>query len=127
MGQSSPSPSRDLRLKSYGPKRSEIRPQRLVRPPTMRARHQLNAVPGARVYGSPGISQPPMQASNSPNGRSFVDFPRRGDSYGQVSMAESVVLSQGPPASSRITSAPACVSTYAAIPPPAPEPTTQTS
>ena len=67
-------------MKSYGPKRSEIRPQWLVRPPTIRARHQLNAVPGARVYGSPGTSQPPMQASNSPNGRSFVDFPRRGDS-----------------------------------------------
>src|SRR2546430_5667906 len=59
----------------------------------MRPRHQLNSVPGARVYGSPGISQPPMQASNSPNGRSFVDFPRRGDSYGQVSMAESFALS----------------------------------
>jgi hypothetical protein len=43
----------------------------------MRARHQLNFVPSAREYGSPAISQPPMQASNSPNGRSVVDAPRR--------------------------------------------------
>src|SRR5207249_6389242 len=39
----------------------------------------------------------------------------------------SVVLSHGPPASSTVTSAPARVSAYAAIPPPAPEPTTSTS
>src|ERR1051325_5514492 len=68
-----------------------------------------------------------MQASNSPNGRSVVDFPRRGDSYGQVSIAESRPLSQDWPASSTITSAPAWVSMYAAMPPPAPEPTMQTS
>src|SRR5439155_25108429 len=93
----------------------------------MRARHQLNSVPGARVYGSPGISQPPMQASNSPNGRSFVDFPRRGDSYGQVSMAETYALSHGPPASGTTTPAPALVSAQAAIPPPAADPTRHTS
>src|SRR5438094_5511185 len=110
MGQSSPRPSLLLRLKSYGPKRSEMRPQWLVRPPTMRARHQLNSVPGARMYGSPGISHPPMQASNSPNGRSVVDLPRRGDSYGHVSIAESLALSHGAPASSTTTSAPAWVS-----------------
>src|SRR2546425_10076500 len=73
------------------------------------------------------MSQPPMHASNSPKGRSGVEAPRRGDSYGHVSIAESVRLSQGPPASSTITSAPAWVSAYAAIPPPAPEPTMQTS
>src|SRR5437899_6296748 len=73
------------------------------------------------------MSQPPMQASNSPNGRSGVEAPRRGDSYGQVSIAESVRLSQGPPASSTITSAPAWVRAYAAMPPPAPEPTMHTS
>src|SRR4029077_4654270 len=127
MGQASPRPSRLLRLKSYGPNRREMRPQWLVRPPTMRARHQLNSVPGARVYGSPPLAQPPMQASNSPNGRSGVDAPRRGDSYGHSSMAESFVLSQGCPASSTTTSAPALVSAYAAIPPPAPEPTMHTS
>src|SRR6266487_1643074 len=93
----------------------------------MRARHQLNSVPGARVYGSPSISQPPMQASNSPNGWSLVDRPRRGDSYGQVSMAESLRLSHGTPASSTITSAPARVRAWAAMPPPAPEPTMHTS
>jgi hypothetical protein len=37
------------------------------------------------------------------------------------------VLSHGPPASRRRTFAPARVRTYAAIPPPAPEPTMQTS
>src|SRR5207247_8847208 len=93
MGQSSPSPSRDLRLKSYGPKRSEIRPQWLVRPPTMRARHQMNAVPGARVYGWPGISQPSTQAQYSPHGRLYVDFLHRGDSIDHVLIARATVLS----------------------------------
>src|SRR6266852_6648710 len=73
------------------------------------------------------MSHPPMQPSNSPNGLSRVDAPRRGESYGQVSMAESVVLSHGPPASSTVTLTPARVRAYAAIPPPAPEPTTSTS
>src|SRR5258706_12512807 len=68
-----------------------------------------------------------MQPSNSPKGFSLVDAPRRGELYGQVSMAESVVLSHGPPASSTVTLTPARVSTYAAIPPPAPEPTMTTS
>src|SRR2546426_2667130 len=68
-----------------------------------------------------------MQPSNSPNGLSLVEAPRRGDSYGHVSIADSVVLSHGPPASSTVTLTPARVSTYAAIPPPAPEPTTSTS
>src|SRR5207245_6751251 len=45
----------------------------------------------------------------------------------QVIIAEAVRLSQGPPASRTITSAPACVRVYAAMPPPAPEPTMQTS
>src|SRR2546425_8153475 len=89
MGQSSPRPSRLLCRKSLGPKRSEIRPQWFVRPPTMRARHQSNRVPGARVYGSPSMFHPPTQASNSPNGRSGVDAPRRSLSYGHVSMARS--------------------------------------
>src|SRR5439155_23789892 len=115
-----------MRFKSSGRDRSGVRPQWFVRPPTMRARHQLNSVPAARVYGSPGISQPPMQASNSPNGRVGVAAPRRGESYGHSSIAESLALSQGCPASSTTTSAPALVSMYAAMPPPAPEPTTQT-
>src|SRR5439155_25796416 len=68
-----------------------------------------------------------MQPSNSPKGRSLVEAPRRGDSYGQVNMAESVVLSHGTPASSTVTLTPARVSAYAAIPPPAPEPTMTTS
>ncbi len=127
MGQSSPRPSRLFRRKSLGPNRREIRPQWLVRPPTMRARHQPNFDPGATVYGSPSMSHPPMQASNSPKGRSLVHAPRFGVLNGQVSMAESVVLSHGPPASSITTSAPALVSMYAAMPPPAPEPTMQTS
>ena len=77
----------------------------------MRARHQRNLSPLATVYGSPGISQPPMQPSNSPNGRALVEAPRRGDSYGQVSIAESFVLSHGPPASSTVTFTPARVRT----------------
>src|SRR5947207_8665797 len=68
-----------------------------------------------------------MRPSNSPKGRSLVEAPRRGDSYGQVNIAESVVLSHGRPASSTVTFTPARVRTYAAIPPPAPEPTITTS
>src|SRR5207253_10914999 len=93
----------------------------------MRARHQLNSVPAALVYGSQAISQPPMHASNSPNGRSLVDLPRRADSYGHVSMAVSLALSHGTPAPSSFTSAPAWVGAYAAMPPPAPEPPSHTS
>src|SRR6476620_1381842 len=111
IGQSSPSPSRLFALKSSGPKRSEIRPQWLVRPPTILARHHMKSVPSAFVNGSPASSQPPTQASNSPNGRSLVDAPRRGDSYGILNIAESRVLSHGPPASRRRTFAPAWVST----------------
>src|SRR5690606_39376881 len=60
MGQSSPRPSMLPRRKSSGPKRSEMRPQWFVRPPSMRARHQSNVSPGAIVYGSPSTCQPPM-------------------------------------------------------------------
>src|SRR6185437_7961136 len=104
-----------------------MRPQWCVRPPTMRARHQSNLVPGAVVYGSPSMSHPPMHPSNSPNGRSLDPRPRRGDSKGHSIIFESVALSHGPPASSITTSAPACVSAYADMPPPAPEPTMHTS
>src|SRR5438874_394166 len=82
----------------------------LVRQPTILARHHLNSVPSAWVNGSPWSSQPPTHASNSPNGRSVVDAPRRGDSYGILSITESLVLSHGPPASRRSTFAPARVS-----------------
>src|ERR671933_128791 len=127
IGQSSPRPSMLLRRKSSGPNRSEMRPQWFVRPPTMRARNQSNVVPGALTYGSPSRSQPPMQPSNSPNGFSRVDAPRRGESYGHANIFESFSVSHGPPASSITTSAPASVSTLAAMPPPAPEPMMQTS
>src|ERR1043166_7152465 len=89
IGQSSPRPSRLLRRKSSGPKRSEMRPQWLVRPPSMRARNQSKAAPGATGYGSASISQPPMQPSNSPNGLVGVAAPRRGESYGQADILES--------------------------------------
>src|SRR3989442_10239958 len=115
------------RLKSYGPKRSEMRPQWFVRPPSMRARHQSNVVPGACVYGSPSISQPPMQPSNSPNGLVGVAAPRRGESYGHAIIFESFSESHIGPASSSRTSAPASASTFAAMPPPAPDPTMHTS
>src|SRR6266513_3855755 len=87
----------------------------------------MKSVPSALVNGSPASSHPPMHASNSPNGLSVVDAPRRGDSYGILNIAESLVLSHGAPASRRSTLAPARVRTYAAIPPPAPDPTMQTS
>src|SRR5437660_320605 len=87
----------------------------------------MKSVPSALVNGSPWSSHPPTQASNSPKGRSVVDAPRRGDWYGIFSIAESLVLSQGPPASRSKTFAPARVSMWAAIPPPAPDPTIQTS
>ena len=62
--------------------------------------------------GSPGIVHPPMQASHSPNGRSGVEAPRRGESYGILSIAEYLgsALSHQLPASSITTFAPALVS-----------------
>src|SRR3954469_5623723 len=68
-----------------------------------------------------------MHPSNSPNGLVGVAAPRRGDSYGHVDIFESFAASHMPPASSITTSAPASQSTFAAMPPPAPEPTIQTS
>src|ERR671928_58438 len=96
-----------LRRKSSGPKRREIRPQWLVRPPSIRARHQSNFVSGAVVYGSPSICHPPMQASNSPKGCVGVDAPRRGDSYAHRSMKPFRAALHAGPASSITTSAPA--------------------
>src|SRR5262245_54826779 len=107
--------------------RSEMRPQWLVRPPSMRPRNQSNVLPAACVYGSPSMSQPPRQPSNSPNGLVGVDAPRRGESYGHADIFESFSTSQFGPASSITTSAPASHKTFAAIPPPAPEPTMQMS
>src|SRR6186713_1100614 len=68
-----------------------------------------------------------MQPSNSPNGFSRVDAPRRGESYGHLSIAPSLTGSHIGPASSSATRAPAFVSAWAAMPPPAPDPTIQTS
>src|SRR3954467_14484817 len=96
-------------------------PKCCVRPPSARPRNQSNCDPSACVYGSPSISHPPTQPSNSPNGLVGVAAPRLGDSYGHVDIFESVAESQGPPASSITTSAPASHSTLAAMPPPAPE------
>src|SRR5688572_25139999 len=122
IGQSSPSPSRPFRWKSEGPKRREMRPQWFVRPPSMRARHQLNCVPGAVVYGSPSICHPPMHPSNSPNGRSRVEAPRRGESYGHLSIAPSLSGSHIAPASRSPPRHPPFVSPYPAMPPPPPDP-----
>src|SRR5581483_6621964 len=108
-------------------KRSEMRPQWLVRPPSIGARHQQNFVHSPRAYGSPTMSQPPIQASNSPKGRSFVLAPRRGVCHGHLSIRESFALSDHPPPSSMTTLAPAAVRAWAAMPPPAPEPTMHTS
>src|SRR5688572_24538583 len=82
MGQSKPSPSRDFGLKSYGPFRSEMRPQWLVFPPIIRARHHLNSSCAdlcVLVYGSPGTCHPPPTvASWKPKGLSGVFAPIRG-------------------------------------------------
>ena len=96
-------------------------------PPSIRARHQSKRVPAAIVNGSPSICHPPMHPSNSPNGFSRVEAPRRGESYGHLSIAPFLTGSHIGPASMRATFAPACVSTYAAMPPPAPEPMIATS
>src|SRR5436190_18841983 len=93
----------------------------------MRARNQSNVVPGALVYGSPSISQPPRQPSNSPKGFSGVAAPRRGESYAHADIFDSFSTSHIGPASIITTSAPASHSTLAAMPPPAPEPMMQTS
>src|SRR5438270_12755659 len=94
----------------------------------MRARHQAKFCdPWAVMNGSPSISHPPSHASNSPNGRVFVDAPRRGDAYAGMSILLSRDAKNDGPASSITTFAPARVSAYAAMPPPAPEPTMQTS
>src|SRR5438270_8389870 len=94
----------------------------------MRARHQAKFCdPWAVMNGSPSIFHPPSQASNSPKGRVFVDAPRRGDAYAGMSIFESREANQDGPASSITTFAPAFVSAYAAMPPPAPDPTIQTS
>src|SRR6267142_2916745 len=73
------------------------------------------------------MSHPPMQPSNSPNGFAAVAAPRRGESYGQADIFESLAASHIGPASSMTTSAPASHRTLAAIPPPAPDPTMHTS
>src|SRR5512132_3247755 len=93
----------------------------------MRPRHHMNLFPDATVYGSPSMSQPPSQASNSPKGLLRVDAPRRGDANAGVSICEFFEAYHSPPASSITTLAPAFVSAYAAMPPPAPDPTMQTS
>ena len=81
----------------------------------------------ARVYGSPSTSHPPSHASNSPNGRNRVAPPRRGEAKFGRSILEFFVLHHSGPASSITTRAPARVSAYAVMPPPAPEPMMQTS
>src|SRR5688572_1746385 len=103
----------------------------------MRARHQRNVLPGpglpfapgagAVTKGSPGTFHPPTHASNSPNGLSGVEPPRRGESAFARIMIASLELSHHAPASSMTTFAPACVSAWAAMPPPAPDPTIATS
>ena len=95
----------------------------------MRARHHLKSVPSVVVKGSPSSSQPPMQALKSPNGRSRVLAPRRGDSQGWrnwVRWLSSAGSYQGP-ASTSATRRPAWASRQVAMPPPAPEPTTMAS
>src|SRR6185503_12943202 len=81
----------------------------------------------AIVNGSPSMFQPPSQASCSPKGRVLVAAPRRGVANDGTSMVVFFEAYHGPPASSITTFAPAFVSAYAAMPPPAPEPMIATS
>src|SRR6202158_5005683 len=130
MGQSSPSPSRVADLKSMGANRSAMRPQWLVRPPTMRERNHWKLAPGAEVYGSPSISQAPLGARNSPKfSRAWppTPAPRCGNSYGHISILKSFSGFTFGPASSSTQFRPPSVRIFAAIPPPAPEPIMQTS
>jgi hypothetical protein len=69
----------------------------------------LPFVPEARVYGSPSISKPPSQASNSPKGRVCVARPRICVAYAGVSICEFFEAYQAGPASSMTTRAPARV------------------
>ena len=69
----------------------------------------MNLEPAATVYGSPSMSQPPSQASNSPKGRRRVEAPRRGEAKAGVSICEFFDAYHSPPASSITTFAPAFV------------------
>src|SRR5579885_1011161 len=94
----------------------------------MRARNQIQSEPGAFVSGSPGTVQPPTSvASKYPKGRSLPPTPRCGALYGHWNIFDCFVQSNQSPASSMQIFAPAFASTWAATPPPAPEPTITTS
>src|SRR6266478_2727014 len=130
MGQSSPRPSRVADLKSTGAKRSAMRPQWLVRPPTMRERNHSKREPGAEVYGSPSMFHAPFGARNSPKfSRACppTPAPRCGASYGHISILKSFSGLTFGPASSSAQFRPPSVRIFAAMPPPAPEPMMQTS
>src|SRR6266849_3503868 len=130
MGQSSPRPSRVADLKSMGAKRSAMRPQWLVRPPTMRERNHWKFEPGAEVYGSPSIFHAPFGARNSPKfswAWPPTPAPRCGASYGHISILKSFSGFTFGPASSNTQFKPPSARTFAAMPPPAPEPMMQTS
>src|SRR6266851_8829560 len=130
MGQSSPSPSRVADLKSIGAKRSAMRPQWLVRPPTMRERNHWKFEPGAEVYGSPSMFHAPLGARNSPKFSAALPptpTPRCGNSYGHISILKSFSGLMLGPASSKTQFRPPSVRILAAMPPPAPEPIMQTS
>src|SRR5229473_3769376 len=130
MGQSSPRPSRAADLKSMGAKRSAMRPQWLVRPPTMRERNHWNFEPGAEVYGSPSICHAPFGARNSLKFSPALPptpAPRCANSYGHISILKSFSGLTFGPASSSTQFRPPSVRTFAAMPPPAPEPMMHTS
>ena len=63
----------DFRRKSSGPKRSEMRPQWLVRPPSMRARHHLKSLPGA--VAAPRPAPAPAKPRSTPRPRSVEPVP----------------------------------------------------
>src|SRR5271163_3296672 len=96
----------------------------------MRERNHWKFAPGAEVYGSPEMFHAPLGARNSLKFSLAcppTPAPRCGSSYGHISILKSVSGCRSGPASSMATVRPPSVRTFAAMPPPAPEPITQTS
>src|SRR6202158_5116940 len=120
-------PSREAALKSRSPKRAELRPQKLVFPPTAEQRGHIHFVPGAVVYAM-SCSQAPrlysesrkpvmslMRVLGSPKPRYFISQDMRW-------FRKSFSGSSRRPEFSAQTLRPASHRVLIAMPPPAPVP-----
>src|SRR4249920_326420 len=97
----------------------------------MRDRNHEKSLPGATVYGSPSIWDPPNVAPYVNGDRpkypsALGPTPRCGTSYGHICSLRSAGFSIGPASSSR-TEIPRSARTFVTVPPPAPDPITTTS